>query len=101
MFAVPSFTFLDKETPIALAGNQTIGTNITHLAFEMNGGMGELVFGAEMPNTLLDTRFSTVIGQIYTGGYQESPDGPPLPVELQRELRRGYYASVSFLDFEV
>lgn len=27
---------------IALAKHQTIGTNITHLAFEMNGGMGQV-----------------------------------------------------------
>ena len=67
----------------------TIGRNITSLAYERNGEMWQLYKG------------SAAAGK----QYKESPDGKPpgaeqspLPVLLQQELRRGYYASVSFTD---
>eukprot|EP00039_Didymoeca_costata_P004773 m.76012 g.76012 ORF g.76012 m.76012 type:complete len:564 (-) comp12538_c0_seq2:173-1864(-) len=67
---------------IDVAKMQTIGNNITVLAYEMNGEMGQIYKKAGK-------------------SYQESPQGPSLPTDLQRALRRGYYASVTFMDFEV
>ncbi len=75
--------YAEQADKLSLAKHQTIGENITTLAYEMNGGMGQ--------------NYTTPEGK----KYQESPDGPPLPEDLQRTLRRGYYAAVSFLDFEV
>ena len=72
---------------LSLARVQTIGKNITDIAFETNGEMAQ-VYRKTSPG-----------GRVQK--FQISPHGPPLPPDLQRSLRRGYYASVSFLDFEV
>lgn len=69
---------------IELAKHQTIGTNVTKLEFERNSRIG--------------AARHTKDGKSF---FRISPDGPPLPDELQRLLRRAYYASVSFLDFQV
>lgn len=69
---------------IDVAKHQTIGENITILAYERNGEMGQ-----------------TYSFSGSTQHYRESADGPPIPEALQRQLRRGYYAAVSFMDFEV
>lgn len=80
------FWDLYEGKSLTTAKHQTIGENITTLAFERNGGQG------------------------YSGTFDghkfgESPDHnnglSPLPEELQAGLRRGYYASVSFMDHEV
>ena len=67
---------------IDTAKHQTISENTTLLAFERNGGMSA--------NYVLKN------GSNYTIGPHQS-----LPQELQQMLRRGYYASTSFMDFEV
>lgn len=67
---------------IPVAKHQVIGKNVSSIAFEMNGAMG-MVYNKDNKK------------------YQISPDGPPLPEDLQAELRRGYYAAVAFTDFEV
>ena len=77
---------LDDSVDIQLAGNQTIGTNITVLAYEMNGEMGT----HSTPTfavLLLLVNFPLILyiglpGQVYKDGSQESPD-KPLPVTLQ------------------
>ena len=69
-----------KGKSLDLAKHQTLGKNTTTLAFEMNAFAGNT-----FPN-----------GTLYTYG-----PNTPLPEEYQEELRRGYYAAVSFLDFEV
>ena len=76
-----------KDVKVGLAKHQTIGVNVPTLAFQMNGELG---------NTF--TRPSDNMT------FRESPvqaGGSPLPSDLQRQLRRGYYAAVSFMDFEV
>jgi iduronate 2-sulfatase len=71
---------------LTTAKHQTIGENITTLAFERNGGPG----------------YSGVFDGIKFGETPNHDDGlGALPEELQADLRRGYYASVSFMDFEV
>lgn len=67
---------------IDVAKHQTIGRNVTILEYEGNSEIQEVNF--------------TKGGQRFSAGPQT-----PLPAELQRSLRRAYYASVSFLDFEV
>jgi iduronate 2-sulfatase len=67
---------------IKLAEVQTLGRGVPVLAYEMNGP--------------LQTTFVDPQGK----PHRESPS-TPLPASLQVALRRGYYASVSFLDFEV
>ena len=64
---------------LSVAEHQTIGENITTLAFERNGGPG--------------------YSGVYDGQkFGESPNHDhglgPLPTELQQGLRRGYYAAV-------
>jgi iduronate 2-sulfatase len=80
------FWDLYEGKSLTTAKHQTIGENITTLAFERNGGQGYS---------------GTFDGQ----KFGESPDHDdglgPLPEELQAGLRRGYYASVSFMDHEV
>jgi hypothetical protein len=69
------FYTLYENATIDVAKVQTIGEGVPVLAYEMNGEMG----------------------QIYKKDgkkYQESPDGPPLPTELQRALRHGYCESL-------
>lgn len=76
------FYELYENVTIDVAKVQEIGEGVPVLAYEMNGEMG----------------------QVYTKDgkkYQESPHGPSLPTELQQALRHGYYAAVSFMDFEV
>lgn len=73
-----------ENVTIELAKRQTIGANVTLLAYEMNGEMGQVYRKSGAPTT-----------------WRESPNGPPIPAELQRSLKRGYYAAVSFTDFEV
>ena len=79
--------YSDVADTLSLARTQTIGKNITDIAFETNGPMGQVYTKASPDGTIQK--------------FQISPHGPPLPTTLQRSLRRGYYASVSFLDFEV
>ena len=76
------FWALYNESSIALAKRQTIGTNISVIAFEGNSFLGA-------------TNFTQG-----NGGptYHEGPQ-TPLPEDVQRSARHGYYASVSFMDF--
>lgn len=80
------FWDLYESKDLSIAKHQTIGENITTLAFERNGGWG------------------------FSGSYEgvkfgESPNHNEglgaLPDVLQKGLRRAYYSSVSFMDFEV
>ena len=80
------FYDLYRGKALAVAKHMTIGENVTQLAFERNGEMGQTYI---------------YNGNESLGRWRESPRGPPLPDALQRELRRGYYASVSFMDYEV
>ena len=72
----PRFWELYDGKTLSTAKHQTIGENITTLAFERNGGGG----------------YSGVFDGVKFG---ESPGIPnngglaPLPLELQRDLRRG------------
>jgi iduronate 2-sulfatase len=68
---------------IKLAKVQSLGEGVPELAYEMNGPMSQI---------WVDPR---------GGRHRESSYGPPLPASLQASIRRGYYAAVSFLDFEV
>eukprot|EP00039_Didymoeca_costata_P020866 m.342679 g.342679 ORF g.342679 m.342679 type:complete len:552 (-) comp21706_c0_seq1:1-1656(-) len=74
------WTMYENKT-IDVAKHETIGANITVLAYETNSL----------------NRFTTSNGT----DYHESPHGPAYPQDLQRGLRRGYYSAVSFMDFEV
>ena len=69
----------DNESNITLTKHQTIGFNVTTLAFERNKNYQFIVNGTK---------------------YSETPT-TPLPSEVQTLLRRGFYAAVSFMDYEV
>jgi iduronate 2-sulfatase len=76
------FYELYQNASIDVAKHQTLGRNTSILAFERNGGLHAV--------------FTDTHGDNYT-------EGPklPLPQDLQVTLRRGYYAAISFMDFEV
>lgn len=78
------FWDLYANVDVELAKHQSlIGANVTDLAYELNGEMGA-VFTSQGDGSK----------------HREGPDSP-LPTDLQRQARRGYYAAVSFMDFEV
>eukprot|EP01050_Picozoa_sp_SAG11_P013774 SAG11_NODE_1633_length_4542_cov_4.532298_3_plen_385_part_00 len=79
------FWELYEGVDIPLAKHQTIGKNITELEFERND---DLVWPWLEKST----------GRMYVA---PAGGGTGLPGDLQRTLRRGYYAAVSFLDYEV